>query len=265
MVFQDPVLAGEKLIHTGIRSDNYVAGLTGWRIARDGTVEFNSGTFRGQLTSGTDPGKHIVLNSASTGDAIDVYNTSNQLIFSVNALGIAKSTNPATGISSSLQSGQVLIDDGAGNNDSALIMVPAVDTAHQSVLEILCSPPVGTTYTLNLIGGSDNGSLGATLVGNERNKQGSMVQSDQRSTGNLVHTFSGSGTTDVNGHLVIATGATFAATDGHVMYDQTGRAGGVWCAACWYDVASGSIGTQWMSLAGVVNSGTVFYRGKIYG
>jgi hypothetical protein len=265
MTFRDPVLAGEKLVHTGIRSDNYAAGVSGWRIARDGTVEFNSGTFRGQLTSGTNPGRHVVLNSSTTTDAIDVYDSSNALIFSVNVFGIAKSTNPATAHSSSLQSGNIELDDGAGNNDASLRLLSAVDTVHQSSLDIDCSPPVGITYTLSLLGGSDSGNLVPTLVGNERNKQGSMVQSDQRSTSNLVHTFSGSGTTDGAGHLVIATGATFAATDGHVMYDQTGRSGGIWCAACWYDVSSGSIGTQWMTTAGPLATGTVFYRGKIYG
>ena len=32
-----------------IRSQNFVAGQSGWRIAKDGTVEFNDGVFRGQV------------------------------------------------------------------------------------------------------------------------------------------------------------------------------------------------------------------------
>ena len=38
--FSDPIVAGEVLIRTAIRSDNYVTGVSGWRIARNGTAEF---------------------------------------------------------------------------------------------------------------------------------------------------------------------------------------------------------------------------------
>lgn len=51
MTFRNTILAGEELVRTGMRSPNYVAGLIGWRIARDGSVEFNNGTFRGTITA----------------------------------------------------------------------------------------------------------------------------------------------------------------------------------------------------------------------
>jgi len=40
MAFTNPILAGEELNRTGIRSENYVAGQSGWRIANDGAAEF---------------------------------------------------------------------------------------------------------------------------------------------------------------------------------------------------------------------------------
>lgn len=57
MVFQDPILAGATLVRDGIQSEGYVAGSAGWRINRDGTAEFNTGTFRGSVVvknAGTD-------------------------------------------------------------------------------------------------------------------------------------------------------------------------------------------------------------------
>lgn len=49
MAFTNPILAGEELNRTGIRSDNYVAGSAGWRIASDGASEFDNIGIRTQL------------------------------------------------------------------------------------------------------------------------------------------------------------------------------------------------------------------------
>jgi hypothetical protein len=44
---------GNAQIGGTIQSDNYVAGLAGWSIAKSGAAEFNSGTFRGALAAAT--------------------------------------------------------------------------------------------------------------------------------------------------------------------------------------------------------------------
>lgn len=49
MTFRDPIVAGEELIRSAIRSSDYVAGVSGWRIAQDGTVEFSEATVRGDI------------------------------------------------------------------------------------------------------------------------------------------------------------------------------------------------------------------------
>lgn len=55
MTFTDPIIGGEsKLIRSAIQSPNYVPGVSGWTINRDGTAEFNSTTIRGELLV-TDP------------------------------------------------------------------------------------------------------------------------------------------------------------------------------------------------------------------
>lgn len=88
---------------------------------------------------------------------------------------------------------------------------------------------------------------------------------DGGSSKSLFKTFSGNGVTSSGGLLVIATGATFPIKSGHVMYDQTGRSFGPWCSALFYDVAAGSIGTQWANGTSVINAGTVYYRGVVFG
>lgn len=53
MPFTNPIIAGnEDLIRSGIKSPNYVPGSRGWRIAADGSSEFDSTVLRGDLISG---------------------------------------------------------------------------------------------------------------------------------------------------------------------------------------------------------------------
>lgn len=50
--FDNPIVAGLQLLIDAIQSPNYVAGVSGWTINKDGTVEFNNGLFRGTITNG---------------------------------------------------------------------------------------------------------------------------------------------------------------------------------------------------------------------
>lgn len=67
MPFSNPIVAGEDLVRTGIRSPNYVTGSTGWRIAQDGSAEFNSLTVVGAALIGGS----VTLDQA--GDGLFVY------------------------------------------------------------------------------------------------------------------------------------------------------------------------------------------------
>lgn len=60
----DPVLGGVVLRRAAEQSPNYVAGVSGWTINADGTVEFNSGTFRGTVTAGTFAGTDFEINQS---------------------------------------------------------------------------------------------------------------------------------------------------------------------------------------------------------
>jgi hypothetical protein len=55
MAFRNSILAGEELVRSGIRSPNFVAGVAGWRIAQDGTAEFNDVVVRGDVIVGPGP------------------------------------------------------------------------------------------------------------------------------------------------------------------------------------------------------------------
>jgi hypothetical protein len=49
MAFTNPILAGEELNRTGIKSENYIPGVSGWRIANNGAAEFDNIGVRGNL------------------------------------------------------------------------------------------------------------------------------------------------------------------------------------------------------------------------
>lgn len=68
MPFTNPIIAGTTLIREAIQSPDYVAGVSGWSINRDGSVEFNNAVVRGTLTtpgvSVTDTGLAIPATAA---------------------------------------------------------------------------------------------------------------------------------------------------------------------------------------------------------
>lgn len=61
--FNNPPVGNQGIIQRPVfKSDNYVSGVSGWAIFRNGDVEFNSGTFRGTVTGGAFEGTNFVLN-----------------------------------------------------------------------------------------------------------------------------------------------------------------------------------------------------------
>lgn len=73
MPFTNPLVAGTSLIRTAIHSPNYVAGVSGWSINKDGSAEFNNVTSRGTLIVGgtlTDPAGSVRVQTEPTFGAI---------------------------------------------------------------------------------------------------------------------------------------------------------------------------------------------------
>lgn len=107
--FSNPIVGLEELIRSAIRSKNYVAGTSGWRIAADGSAEFQS------LTIDTrDPisGGRIVVDSGH----IYIYDSSNNLRAEVNDHdNFASYSIPATqNYRSKLGNGLLQFDDTSG-------------------------------------------------------------------------------------------------------------------------------------------------------
>lgn len=75
MSFNNPVVGGEngELVRRSIQSPDYVAGVSGWTINRDGSAEFNNVTIRldlatGSIVVGPDTGPQVVIRiSGGTG------------------------------------------------------------------------------------------------------------------------------------------------------------------------------------------------------
>lgn len=66
MEFGNPIVGLEELIREAIRSQDYESGVTGWRIARDGSAEFST-----ILIRGTGIGDVIVI-GPSTGSQVEI-------------------------------------------------------------------------------------------------------------------------------------------------------------------------------------------------
>lgn len=59
MGLKDPIVAGVNLVRSAIQSVPFVSGFLGWRIARDGSAEFNDITARGNII-----GRELLTNGA---------------------------------------------------------------------------------------------------------------------------------------------------------------------------------------------------------
>lgn len=70
MAFSNPILGGGgELVRDNIHSSNYVAGVSGWKINRDGDAEFNDVTVRGELdVQGSDGSRIRARTSAGHAD-----------------------------------------------------------------------------------------------------------------------------------------------------------------------------------------------------
>lgn len=68
------IVGGTVLVIDSIQSPNYVAGVSGWIIRQDGTVEFGDGTFRGQLyVAGTNGAYLRGFNDPVDGPTLQMY------------------------------------------------------------------------------------------------------------------------------------------------------------------------------------------------
>jgi hypothetical protein len=214
----DDITGGDVLRLPALQSPNYVAGTAGWIIKSDGTVEFNSGIFRGSVEIGTDPGKHIIVANAATGDAVDVYNAGNQLIFFIDNTGRAVSIVPASGNQAIMSGGFFTLSAQDANpftyNSQLILNIDAVQHSAVTLLNSFDSNS-GDEYILELRSAGISGVSGLPMaLGTERNIRGSLVQSDQIGVNNMVHPHEYVVTTNASGVFTITHNCSFTPTGG---------------------------------------------------
>ncbi|MGH3570872.1 MAG: hypothetical protein ACRDUW_03435 [Pseudonocardiaceae bacterium] len=114
MPFANPIVSGTKLVIPAIQSVNYVPGMAGWTINRDGTAEFASGTFRGAVVV-IDPATGVVLASiGATGNgSFQNLAITGDLTFGTSSL-LTELNNRAKGIVARFVSTSVLPASGNG-------------------------------------------------------------------------------------------------------------------------------------------------------
>lgn len=79
MPFSNPITGGNVLIRPAIKSPDYVPGISGWTINRDGTAEFNDATFRGEVDVVTPSGSVRIFEDGSGHPAIEFFDTNGVL------------------------------------------------------------------------------------------------------------------------------------------------------------------------------------------
>lgn len=81
MIFSDNILAGVVLTREAIQSDNFVSGVSGWRIRKIGDAEFNNAVFRGEIWVGTAPNPQIHIHTAAGHGDIDFWTNDPQEVW----------------------------------------------------------------------------------------------------------------------------------------------------------------------------------------
>jgi hypothetical protein len=102
LTWDDPIAAGDgSLIYPAIKSPNYVAGVSGWRIAKNGSVEFNDATIRGSVSAG---GGNVLLNASG----LHIQGASTQYDINSSAGFLARNT-PDDGTASQITPGGIFL------------------------------------------------------------------------------------------------------------------------------------------------------------
>lgn len=128
--FQNPPVGNQGiLVRPAIKSPNYVLGISGWIINRDGTAEFNNVTVRGTIVGSTietaTSGARIVIDNTGT---MTIYNSSGVAVIVASAslqdIVIGPSGSPQVTLAGS-GTGEILISSG-GTHETAGSIVAAV-------------------------------------------------------------------------------------------------------------------------------------------
>lgn len=125
MAFSNPIVGGTTLIREAIHSPNYVAGVSGWTINKDGTAEFADATIRGDL------------------DVKDPGGLSEVLVDVQGGIGAAISIYPPGGPAAYPQPAQLFADAGLTSSGALDITSPSTNLAYNQADVLLCTSNPG--------------------------------------------------------------------------------------------------------------------------
>lgn len=276
----EAIVGGTVLRIPAIQSPDFVAGTSGWIIRSDGSAEFNAGTFRGSIEVGPVPGQHFIVNNAATGDVIDVYDSSNRLVFSIDQFG-----NVIAVLQPSLDTAELSGNSLSFFNQASLpgsqTTISAVSSATGT--ELIIDSGHGTAATAtpsNLFffdsaesavqGLGGNAVILATQKGNGINPviQGGLMQTDYFSdTNNVVHAAVYSITTDASGASNFAHNCRFTPKAGFLSCQFLAGNVGFWQYA-WFTNPFTSTNANAAfrdNLGAIVASKTISAYGVFYG
>lgn len=262
MQFSNPVVGGLFLVRAAIRSPNYVAGVSGWTINQDGTVEFASGTFRGVIAIGNatylvkigdEFGRVQFLNGAGTIEHGALYDNSSAQVFSTILTARNINSLPADGPGAYvwLEGDNDTVSTGPritlatfnpeGRPNSRIRLDGAkVEIASSSTVELQAATNV--TGALAATGALSTGAnLTVTGAGVNNIGGGTNLNGNTAVTGTLNVTGSETVTGDVTstgGHLVTSAGRVFAErtppgnswSDGQLIASNGSGSGDAWLA-----------------------------------
>lgn len=189
MTFSNSILAGEELVRTAIRSSNYVAGVSGWIIRRDGTFELNGGTFRGDVIITGANGSIRLGIDPTNGAVIDFLAGGHHWQIFAFAVGNQKSLVINDAISGGNVAIGLLYDTGTGQSfaevDASTMLLKALNGA------ITLDP----TTTVDIAGGLNaNGTIqGSGNISASNDLQAAHdIESFGNGQGVIVHSVNGS-------------------------------------------------------------------------
>lgn len=108
MGFRSSILAGVNLVRQAIQSPNYVAGVSGWAIKRDGSAELNNATIRGNLVVGTTIGAGVNIPGAQVTGTVPNANQANSATTATAATTAGSAGQvPASGITGLIVANQI--------------------------------------------------------------------------------------------------------------------------------------------------------------
>ena len=218
MPFNNDIAGGNgSLVRNWIQSVNYVGGVSGWRISKDGSAEFNNGTFRGSIEVGSLTGQHFWVNNPNTGDIIDAYDASNRLLMSLDKNGILTTQDQPQQDSTQITGPNIQFANLA-TPPFAAASISALISPTSAVMQFVSGATTNTDSFAEMqlqSASSVGGPGGPAIVGFQRiatgggTVLGSIVQSDQINVNNLIHAASYSGTISVNGVFTFAHNCRF--------------------------------------------------------